>query len=159
MQTTLVKLQGSPALRRGACLRQELPRPGLLIPPLTRRRLVVARHGHGFDEDEAVIPIWSGHFPDAPDPEKLPKAKPLGGKTLGEELTLIHDAMEKFEHDKDDEMHRKLYSANWRGDVYVGSNINMLTLLMGLTFSVPLLGLLFAWATYGTLWSGHYYGI
>jgi hypothetical protein len=43
--------------------------------------------------------------------------------------------------------------------VYVGSRWNMLTLLMGLTFFVPVAGLLFAFLSYGTLWTGHYYGI
>jgi hypothetical protein len=45
------------------------------------------------------------------------------------------------------------------GDVYVGSRWNMLTFLMGLTFFVPVFGLLFAFLSYGTLWTGHYYGI
>lgn len=43
--------------------------------------------------------------------------------------------------------------------MYVGSRWNMLTLLMGLTFFVPVFGLLFAFLSYGTLWTGHYYGI
>lgn len=46
-----------------------------------------------------------------------------------------------------------------QGDVYVGSRWNMLTLLLGLTFFVPVFGLLFAFLSYGTLWTGHYYGI
>jgi hypothetical protein len=45
------------------------------------------------------------------------------------------------------------------GDVYVGSRWNMLTLLLGLTFLVPVFGLVFAFMSYGTLWTGHYYGI
>lgn len=49
--------------------------------------------------------------------------------------------------------------ARRQGDVYVGSRWNMLTLLMGLTFFVPVFGLLFAFLSYGTLWTGHYYGI
>lgn len=45
------------------------------------------------------------------------------------------------------------------GDVYVGSRWNILTLLMGLIFFVPVFGLVFAYLSYGTLWTGHYYGI
>lgn len=111
------------------------------------------------DEDEAVLPIWSGRFVEV-DPEKVHHNAPkLGGKTLGEELTLMHDDYVKAERDTDADMHKHLYSANWQGDVYVGSNWNILTLMMGLMIATPLAGLLFAWATYGTLWTGHYYGI
>jgi hypothetical protein len=46
-----------------------------------------------------------------------------------------------------------------QGDVYVGSRWNILTLLTGLMFFVPVAGLLFAYLSYGTLWTGHYYGI
>jgi hypothetical protein len=46
-----------------------------------------------------------------------------------------------------------------RGDVYTGSNWNILTLIAGLTFFVPLAGLLFAYLSHGHLWTGHYYGI
>lgn len=126
------------------------------------RRLVVAVRAHSqhyVDGDEEVLPIWSGRF-DAPDPEKLKFHSPkLGGKTLGEELELMQHAFEEEEKDKMDDMHKHLYSANWQGDVYVGSRWNMLTLLMGLTFFVPVAGLLFAFLSYGTLWTGHYYGI
>jgi hypothetical protein len=41
--------------------------------------------------------------------------------------------------------------------VYVGSNMNMLSLIVGLTILVPVLGLLFAYLSYGVLWTGHYY--
>jgi hypothetical protein len=119
----------------------------------------VRAHGqHYADGDEEVLPIWSGRF-EAPDPAKLKRSAPLGGKTLGEELELMQHAFEKEEHDKIDDMHKHLYSANWEGDVYVGSRWNMLTFLMGLTFFVPVFGLLFAFLSYGTLWTGHYYGI
>ena len=44
------------------------------------------------------------------------------------------------------------------GDVYVGSRWNTLSILYAFFFFTPLLGLLFAWATYGTLWAtGTYY--
>lgn len=47
--------------------------------------LTVAVRAHGPDEDD-VLPIWSGRMPEAPDPSKLKRTAPLGGKTLGEEL-------------------------------------------------------------------------
>lgn len=41
---------------------------------------------HGADDDDAVLPIWSGRIPEA-DPEKVKfHSARLGGKTLGEEL-------------------------------------------------------------------------
>lgn len=44
------------------------------------------------------------------------------------------------------------------GDVYVGGRWNTLSILYAIFFFTPLLGLLFAWATYGTLWAtGTYY--
>ena len=46
-----------------------------------------------------------------------------------------------------------------QGDVYVGSKWNIMTVLMAVSILVPVMGLVFAWASYGTLWTGHYYGI
>lgn len=54
------------------------PPAGLTVP--------VRAHGQHFaDGDEEVLPIWSGRF-EAPDPAKLKRSAPLGGKTLGDEL-------------------------------------------------------------------------
>jgi hypothetical protein len=117
----------------------------------------VAVRAHGADEDEP-LPIWSGRF-EAPDPTKLHPTAKLGGKTLGEELEIMQHAYVEEEHNKIDDMHKHLYSANWEGDVYVGSRWNILTVLMGLTFLVPVFGLAFAFLSYGTLWTGHYYGV
>jgi hypothetical protein len=39
------------------------------------------------------------------------------------------------------------------GDEYRGSNWNILTVILALTFLIPVFGLLFAYLTYGTLWS------
>ncbi|KAF8066320.1 hypothetical protein HT031_002643 [Scenedesmus sp. PABB004] len=139
-----------------------LPRASRLARPRGARP---ARPGHGLavrvrahDEADDVLPIFSGRLPEH-DPEKLPRGPQLGGKTLGEELSLLHDAYVADEVDKDRELHEHLYSKNWQGDVYVGSRWNILTVLMGLSFAVPLLGLAFAAASYGTLWTGHYYGV
>lgn len=44
------------------------------------------------------------------------------------------------------------------GDVYIGSRWNELSVLYLIFLVTPLLGLLFAWATHGTLWdTGVYY--
>lgn len=98
-------------------------------------------------------------MPEAPDPSKLKRTAPLGGKTLGEELEIMQKAFEKEEQATWQDMNKHLYSTNWQGDVYIGSKWNMLTLLMGLMFFTPIFGLLFAYLSYGTLWTGHYYGI
>lgn len=123
---------------------------------LSRRPCVLVK-AHEEDEVE-FLPIWTGRLPEL-DPEKVPRGHNLGGKTLGEELSLLHDAYVQDEVDKDKEMHAHLYSSNWQGDVYVGSKWNILTVLLGLGFATPILGLLFAFLSYGTLWTGHYYGI
>lgn len=123
-------------------------------PPAVRsRRVLVVR---AYDDDD-VLPIF--RLPTQEAPESLPMPHLLGGKTIGDELGLIHNAMVKADEDADKDMHAHLYSANWQGDEYIGSNWNILTVLMGLTIAVPMLGLLFAWLSYGTLWTGHYYGV
>ena len=45
-----------------------------------------------------------------------------------------------------------LYSENWDGDYYIGSGFNIMTVLLLTAFLVPAGGLLFAWASYGSLW-------
>lgn len=45
-----------------------------------------------------------------------------------------------------------LYSDKWSGDTYTGSNWNELTGLLAVGIAVPVLGLIFALATRGTLW-------
>lgn len=56
--------------------------------------------------------------------------------------------------------HRPPLSPWWcrDGDVYIGSRWNELSVLYLIFLVTPLLGLLFAWATHGTLWdTGVYY--
>jgi len=118
----------------------------------TRRPLVVRAH-----DDDDVLPIF--RLPTQEAPESLPMPHLLGGKTIGEELGMIHDRMVEADWEADHEMHEHLYSANWQGDVYVGSKWNIMTVLMAVSILVPVMGLVFAWASYGTLWTGHYYGI
>eukprot|EP00240_Pyramimonas_obovata_P006194 CAMPEP_0118932934 /NCGR_PEP_ID=MMETSP1169-20130426/10713_1 /TAXON_ID=36882 /ORGANISM="Pyramimonas obovata, Strain CCMP722" /LENGTH=309 /DNA_ID=CAMNT_0006875641 /DNA_START=95 /DNA_END=1028 /DNA_ORIENTATION=+ len=45
-----------------------------------------------------------------------------------------------------------LYSDNWDGDVYVGSGWNELSVGLAIAIAVPVLGLIFALSTKGTLW-------
>lgn len=118
----------------------------------SRRALIVRA------DDDDILPIISGRISEPVPPENLPKPKLLGGKTIGEELSLIHKAMQSSEEDMTDRMEKRLYSSQWQGDVYVGSNWNIMTYLAIVAFLVPLLGLLFAWLSYGTLWTGNYYG-
>jgi hypothetical protein len=47
---------------------------------------------------------------------------------------------------------KDLYTDNWDGDQYKGSGFNILTLLAALFVLVPVGGLAFAYASYGTLW-------
>ena len=47
---------------------------------------------------------------------------------------------------------KDLVSENWDGADYRGSNINILTVIVGLFVLVPLIGLVFAYFTWGTLW-------
>jgi len=52
-----------------------------------------------------------------------------------------------------------LFTDNWDGDEYKGSNFNELTVGLGIAIAMPILGLVFAAATYGKLWgtSGYAY--
>ncbi|QDZ18409.1 hypothetical protein HOP50_01g09150 [Chloropicon primus] len=45
-----------------------------------------------------------------------------------------------------------LYTDNWAGDTYQGSGVNILTVLVGIGLGVPLVGLVFAYLTWGELW-------
>jgi hypothetical protein len=112
------------------------------------------------DSDDEIVPILSGRQKKGFTPkeyEKLRNPELLGGATIGDELSLIRkqyltaeqQAAKKFEVKK---------SANWDGDVYIGSGWNELSAGILIIIVIPLLGLLFAWATYGTLWAtGEFY--
>ncbi|DBA70368.1 hypothetical protein WJX79_005895 [Trebouxia sp. C0005] len=45
-----------------------------------------------------------------------------------------------------------LFTDNWGGDVWKGSKINVLSIILAVSILVPLGGLLFAYLTFGTLW-------
>lgn len=47
---------------------------------------------------------------------------------------------------------KDLYTDNWDGDVYKGSSVNVLTVLAAVSILAPIIGLIFAFQTYGTLW-------
>ena len=47
---------------------------------------------------------------------------------------------------------KDLYTDNWDGDQYKGSSFNILTVLAVISVLVPVLGLVFAYQTYGVLW-------
>eukprot|EP00241_Pyramimonas_parkeae_P009932 CAMPEP_0114255106 /NCGR_PEP_ID=MMETSP0058-20121206/17372_1 /TAXON_ID=36894 /ORGANISM="Pyramimonas parkeae, CCMP726" /LENGTH=132 /DNA_ID=CAMNT_0001369443 /DNA_START=73 /DNA_END=468 /DNA_ORIENTATION=- len=48
---------------------------------------------------------------------------------------------------------KDLYSDAWDGDVYKGKEkVNILTVLIALFIGVPVLGLIFAYQSYGVLW-------
>ncbi|GAB4816307.1 hypothetical protein N2152v2_003353 [Parachlorella kessleri] len=88
---------------------------------------------------------------------QLANPKLLGGKTVGEELALIHQQYTKAEAEAA-AGEKKLYTENWDGDIYVGSRWNTLSILYLFFLLAPLAGLAFAWATHGTLWdTGVYY--
>lgn len=81
----------------------------------------------------------------------LTKVTPLQIPTLSHILGLLRQEYLKSEEKmKDGEAH--LHSSNWDGDVYVGSRWNTLSILYLIFLLTPLVGLAFAWATYGSLW-------
>lgn len=45
-----------------------------------------------------------------------------------------------------------LFTDNWGGDVWKGSKVNVLSIILAVSVLVPLGGLLFAYLTFGTLW-------
>lgn len=47
---------------------------------------------------------------------------------------------------------KDLYTDNWDGSEYKGSSVNVLTVIGAISILAPLIGLIFALQTYGTLW-------
>lgn len=103
--------------------------------------------------DDDVLPLFRLPKPETP-PESVPRFEGLGGQTIGEELALIREQYKRAELRAHSDMREDLYSDCWQGDVYVGSNNNIMTWLLIAAFATPMLGLLFAWLSYGTLWTG-----
>ncbi|PSC74862.1 hypothetical protein C2E20_2033 [Micractinium conductrix] len=112
------------------------------------------------DSDDEIVPIIGGKFKKEftqEEYEKLRNPTLLGGATIGDELALIRKRYLAAEALAQKEV-AKQTTANWDGDVYIGSNWNELSVLYLIFMLTPLLGLAFAWATHGTLWdTGVYY--
>jgi len=70
-------------------------------------------------------------------------------RTVREELQRRRDANEAANNGKD---RKDLYTDNWDGSEYKGSQFNILNLLVALFVLVPVLGLVFAYFSYGDLW-------
>eukprot|EP00884_Botryococcus_braunii_P020014 jgi/Botrbrau1/6697/Bobra.0202s0034.1 len=74
---------------------------------------------------------------------------PYQGRTVREELEYRRQANLAANKGKE---RKDLYTDNWEGSEYKGSSINILTVLIALFILVPVAGLAFAFATFGTLW-------
>ena len=106
-------------------------------------------------DDDEMIPLVglprTRHFSDS---EQARLGKPsvqYGGKTIGEELSLIRERYLEAEA-RASKSEARLYDANWDGDVYVGSRWNELSVLYLIFLLTPILGLFFAWMSYGVYW-------
>jgi hypothetical protein len=127
-----------------------LPRPGR--PGRSARRYVAPRAS----DDEDMVPILSGRrkkgFTEK-EYAQLKKPKLLGKNTsIGEELELLRDTYLKAEMLALEQQERQV-SENWDGDVYIGSNVNTLSVLYGIMMVCVIGGLVFAVASRGTLWA------
>jgi hypothetical protein len=74
-------------------------------------------------------------------------AKPR--RTPREEMEYRRQANLEANNGKD---RKDLYTDNWDGDVYKGSPVNILSILIAVSLLVPVAGLVFAYQTYGVLW-------
>lgn len=138
------------------------PRPSLLLAP--PRPSVLARHGA--DDDDGPLPLLRlpRRSEDPIDLKKIKQSPQLGGKTVGEELSLIHREHVTAEKAARARMEERLYTASrggaWEGDVYVGrpgEKKDILQILAAVAFFTPVIGLAIAMATWGTYW-GNYAG-
>ncbi len=105
-------------------------------------------------DDEEMIPLFRLPRKDGfSDRERAQLAKPqlLGGKTIGEELTLLRQQYLASEA-RASQGEARLQSDKWDGDVYIGSRWNELSVLYLIFLVTPLVGLLFAWLSYGVYW-------
>ncbi|GMH44415.1 hypothetical protein BSKO_12367 [Bryopsis sp. KO-2023] len=70
-------------------------------------------------------------------------------KTVREQL----ERYKKANLEANNGLERKdLYTDKWAGDQYTGSRFNILTVLAGLFFFTPVVGLIIAYFTYGIYW-------
>ena len=70
-------------------------------------------------------------------------------RTVREELQRRREANEAANNGKD---RKDLYTENWDGSEYKGSPFNILNFIAALFVLVPVLGLAFAYWSYGDLW-------
>ena len=75
----------------------------------------------------------------------------MGGKTIGDELSIIRQLYLKQERQALAGQ-KALVSSNWDGDVYTGKQWNVLTYLYLIFMMAPAAVGVFAWLTYGKLW-------
>jgi hypothetical protein len=106
-------------------------------------------------DDEDIIPVVSGHRKSGFTPSELEQLRHphlLGGKSVGEELALIREKYLEAEAFAETRVAEKLSSAQWDGDVWVGSTWNTLTVISMISMlSTAGIGV-FAWLSYGHLW-------
>lgn len=106
-------------------------------------------------DDEDMVPILSGRRKKGftkKEYEQLRNPKLLGGKTIGEELSMLRKEYVSAEERAREQSHNELVSENWQGDVYVGSRWNTLSILYGIMMLSILGGLAGAYFSYGRLW-------
>jgi hypothetical protein len=165
------RLSSAPRARasaRASAKKLALSRPVIVFGPAAAagrpRPCVLARHGDGDDDGPLPLLRLPRHSEDPIDLSHIKRTPNLGGKTIGEELSLILQAQTTTERHARQRMEEKLYTASrggaWEGDVYVGrpgEKKDILQVLAAIAFVTPLVGLAFAMATWGTLW-GNYTG-
>eukprot|EP01025_Chloroclados_australasicus_P069820 TRINITY_DN990_c0_g3_i1.p2 TRINITY_DN990_c0_g3~~TRINITY_DN990_c0_g3_i1.p2 ORF type:complete len:150 (+),score=9.36 TRINITY_DN990_c0_g3_i1:81-530(+) len=142
--TNLLSILGN-ARGRGVLIKTHVPR-------CRYRKAYYVIRAHDEDEDD-VLPIF--RLPKettAHDIEKLPRNPAVKASTIGEKLELIHKQYKLQEQGAITAMEQDLYSANWEGGEYVGKKWNIMTFILSLSFLIPILGLVFAYFTYGKLW-------
>jgi len=108
-----------------------------------RKRLVRA----SAEEEEFSVPINGNN--------EEPEGKTVADKLEGyrKEAIRAAEAQEFAEKYAPSRINEEIYySDNWEGDVYVGSNWNILTVILFISIAVPIAGLIFAYFSYGTLW-------
>jgi hypothetical protein len=143
-----------------------LARPSLLAAPAPARPRpsVLMRHGDDFDEGPLPLLRLPRRSEDPLDPKLLHPTPLLGGRTVGEELSLLQESYKGAEAKARKAMEERLYTSDrggaWDGDVYVGrpgEKYDIMQLLALVAFVTPVVGLGIAMATWGTYW-GNYTG-
>ena len=120
------------------------------IATTTSRRFFVRA-----SDDEDMVPILSGRMKKGfteKEYAQLKNPKLLGGKTIGEELSMLRQEYLSAEERARDQSHHEFSSDNWQGDVYIGSQWNTLSVLYGIMMLSILGGLAGAYFSYGHLW-------